>query len=195
MPLTTEVLTYPVETLSPFSRPFCLRGMQLFDCLVVTLALFVEARAWRTGSSTPRTSGRSPGRHQRALLCSPLLQDISWNEHVFGRHGEKDVHHDHANVAGRKVKLWGATPIAILPSRAYPAARPETTALWYIALTSILPSVAGVVMVLFHIVGVGASLQLGRFILAFGRESCRHRRGTGAQAHVSAGESRKDIRK
>ena len=77
-------------------------------------------------------------------------------------------------------------------SRAYPAARPETTALWYSALTSILPSVAGVVMVLFHIVGGRASLQLGRFILDFGLGACRDRRRTGVQAHVFA---RKDIRK
>ena len=60
---------------------------------------------------------------------------------------------------GRKVKLRGLPPIAILPSRAYPAARPETTALWYSALTSILPSVAGVVMVLFHIVGSGQAFN------------------------------------
>ena len=39
----------------------------------------------------------------QALVCSPLLQDISWNEPP----GESDVHHDHANVAGRKVKLRG----------------------------------------------------------------------------------------
>ena len=133
------------------------------------------------------------------MLCSPLLQDISWNKplftyHVFGRHGESDVHNDHANVAGRKVKLRGLPPIAILPSRAYPGARPETTALWYSALTSILPSVAEVVMVLFHIVGVGASLQLGRIILDFGRGACRHRRWTGTQAHVFADFACKDIR-
>ena len=85
-----------------------------------------------------------------------------------------------------------APPIAILPNLAYHAARPETTALWYIALISILPSVTGVVMVLFHIVGVEASLQLGRLILDFGRGACRQRPGTGAQAHVF---TRKDIRK
>ena len=34
--------------------------------------------------------------------------------------------------------------------------------------------------------GVGASLQLGRFILDFERGACRLRLGTGAQAHVSA---------
>ena len=44
VPLTTEVLTYAVETLSPFSRSFCLHGPQLFDCLVVTLALYIEVR-------------------------------------------------------------------------------------------------------------------------------------------------------
>ena len=86
---------------------------------------------------------------------------------------------------GVKSSFGGLPPIAILPSRPYPAARPETTALWYSALTSILPSVAGVVMVLFHIVGVGASLQLGRFILDFGLGACHHRRRTGAQAHIS----------
>ena len=93
---------------------------------------------------------------------------------------------------GVKSSFGGLPPITILPSRAYSAARLETTPLWYSALTSILPSVAGVVMVLFHIVGVGASLQLGRFILDFGHGACRHRCGTGAQAHVLAC---KDIRK
>ena len=60
-----------------------------------------------------------------------------------------------------KSTFGGLLPIAILPSRAYPAASPETTALWYSALTSTFPSVAGVVMALFYLVGVGASLQLG----------------------------------
>ena len=96
---------------------------------------------------------------------------------------------------GIKSSFGGLPPIPVLSSWAYPAARPETTALWYSALTSILPSVAGVVMVLFHIVGVGASLHLGRFILDFGCGACRYRRGTGTQAHVSAGKARKDIRK
>ena len=49
VPLMTEVLTYPVKALNPFSRPFCLRGLQLFDCLVMTLALFVEVRASQHG--------------------------------------------------------------------------------------------------------------------------------------------------
>ena len=47
--LTMEVLTYPVEALSPFSKPFCLRSLQLFACLVVTLALFIEVRASQHG--------------------------------------------------------------------------------------------------------------------------------------------------
>ena len=34
MPLTTEFLTYPVETLTSFLRSFSQRGLQLFDCLV-----------------------------------------------------------------------------------------------------------------------------------------------------------------
>ena len=59
-------------------------------------------------------------------------------------------------------------------------------------ISAVVCVVAGVVMVLFHMVGVGGSLQLGRFILDFGRGACHHRRGTGAQAHVFA---RKDIRK
>ena len=49
VPLTMEIFTYPVETLSPFSRPFCLRGLCLFDSFIVTLALFVEARAPQHG--------------------------------------------------------------------------------------------------------------------------------------------------
>ena len=91
---------------------------------------------------------------------------------------------------GVKSSFGGLPPIAILLSRAYPAARPEPTALWYSALTSILPSVAGVVMVLFHIGGVGASLKLGKIVLDFGLAACRHRPWTVAQAHVFA---RKDI--
>ena len=198
MPLTTEVLTYPVEALSPFSRPFCLRGLQLFDCLVVTLALYVEVRASQHGEQLVRPRERQ-GVHHGAT-----------NKHCYARHyfrisaGMSPCLISMSLVAmaratsttimptsrGVKSSFGGLPPIAILPSRAYPAARPETTTLWYSALTSILPSVAGVVMVLFHIVGVGASLQLG--ILDFGRGACRHRRGTGAQAHVFA---RKDIRK
>ena len=60
---------------------------------------------------------------------------------------------------GVKSSFGGLPPIAILPSWAYPAARPETIALWYSALTSILPSVAVVVMVLFHIVGSGQAFN------------------------------------
>ena len=93
---------------------------------------------------------------------------------------------------GVKSSFGGLTSIAILPSRAYPAARPETTALLYSALSRILPSVAGVVMVLFHIVGVGASLQLGRFILVLGAghaaidaELARERMFSPAKTHTS----------
>ena len=74
MPLTTEVLTYPVETLSPFSRPFYLRGLQLFDCLVVTLALFVEVRASQHGEQVVRPRERQ-GVHHGAT-----------NEHCYARH-------------------------------------------------------------------------------------------------------------
>ena len=190
-----------VETLSSFSRPFCLRGLQLFDCLVVTLALFVEVRASQHREQVVRPRDRQ-GVHYGAT-----------NEHCYARHyfrisaGISPCVISMSLVAmaiatstttmptsqGVKSSFGGGLPsIAILQSRAYPAARPETTALWYSALRSILPSVAGVVMVLFHTVGVEASLQLGRFILDYARGACRHRRGTGAQAHVFA---RKDIRK
>ena len=54
VPLTTEVLTYPVEALGPFSRSFCLRSLQLFDCLVVTLALFIEVRTSQHGKQVVR---------------------------------------------------------------------------------------------------------------------------------------------
>ena len=47
--MTTEVLAYQVETLSPFPRPFCL---QLFYCLVVTL--FVEVRSSQHGEQIVR---------------------------------------------------------------------------------------------------------------------------------------------
>ena len=56
--LTTEILTYPVETLSLFSRPFCLRGLQLFDCLVEMLALLVLVRASQHGEKVVRPQER-----------------------------------------------------------------------------------------------------------------------------------------
>ena len=72
--LTTEVLTYLVETLSPFSRPLCLRGLQLFDCLVVTLVLFVEVRASQHGEQVVLSRERK-GVHHGAT-----------NEHCYARH-------------------------------------------------------------------------------------------------------------
>ena len=74
VPLTTEVIKYSVETLSPFSRPFCPRGLQLFDCLVVTLALFVEVRASQHGEQVVRPVERQ-GVHHGAT-----------NEHCYARH-------------------------------------------------------------------------------------------------------------
>ena len=74
MPLTTEVLTYAVETLSSFSRPFCLHGLQLFDCLVVTLELFVEVRASHHGEQGVRP---------------PEIQGVhhgATNKHCYARH-------------------------------------------------------------------------------------------------------------
>ena len=198
VPLTTEVLTYPVEALSPFSRPFCLRGLQLFDCLVVTLALFVEFRASQHGEQVVRPRERQGVHHgatnkyfyaryyiRISAGISPCLMSMSLV--AMARATSITTMPTSRGVMSR---FGGLPPITILPSRAYPAARQETTALWYSALTSILTSVVGDVMVLFHIVGVGASLQLGRFILDFERGACRHRRGTGAQAHA-----RKDIHK
>ena len=164
------------SSLSPFSRPFCLRSLQLFDCLVVTLALFIEVRAFQHGEQVVRPQ-ECQGVHHGAT-----------NKHCYARHyfrisaGMSPCLISMSLVAmaratstttmptsrGVKSSFGGLPPIAILPSRAYPAAGPETTALWYSALTSILPSVAGVVMVLFHIVGVGASLQLDIWTLASG---------------------------
>ena len=74
VPLTTEVLTFPVEALSPFSRPFCQRDLQLFDCLVVTLALFIEVRASQHEEQVVRPRERQ-GVHHGAT-----------NEHCYGRH-------------------------------------------------------------------------------------------------------------
>ena len=142
--LTTEVLTYPVEALSSFSRPFYLRGLQQFDCLVVTLALFVEVRASQHGEQVVRLRERQ-GVHHGAT-----------NKHCYARHyfrisaGMSPCLISMSLVAmaratstttmptsrGVKSSFGGLPPIAILPSRAYLAARPETTALWY---TSILP--------------------------------------------------------
>ena len=72
--LTMEVLTYPIETLSPFSRPFCLHNLQLFDCVVVTLALFVEVRASQRGEQVVWPRERQ-GVHHGAI-----------NEHYYARH-------------------------------------------------------------------------------------------------------------
>ena len=148
----------------------------------MTLALFVEVRASQHGEQVFRPRERQGVQHGAT------------NKHCYARHyfrisaGMSPCLISMSLVAiaratstttiptlrGVKSSFGGLPPIAILPSRAYPAARPVTTALWYSALTSILPSVAGVVMVLFYIVGVGASLPLGRFILDFGRRPCRY---------------------
>ena len=74
MPLTTEVLTYLVEALSPFSRPFCLRSLQLFDCLVVTLTLFIEVRASQHAEQVVRPR-ECQGVHHGAT-----------NKHCYARH-------------------------------------------------------------------------------------------------------------
>ena len=87
---------------------------------------------------------------------------------------------------GVKSSFWGLPPIAILPSRAYPEARPET----YSALTSsrgchgLIPFSWG-----------RGKPSIGEIYPGLWARGLRHRRGTGAQAHVSAGEARKDIRK
>ena len=130
VPLTLEVLTYPVKTLSPFSRPFCLHGLQLFDCLVVTLALFVEVRASQHGGQVDRPRERQ-GAHYGAT-----------NEHCYACHyvrisaGMSPCLISMYLVAmatstmtmprsrGVKSSFVGLPPIAILPSREYPASRP-----------------------------------------------------------------------
>ena len=130
VPLTTEVFTDPVETLSPFSRPFCLRGLQLFDCLVVTLALFVEFRASQHGEQVVRPRERR-GVHHGAT-----------NQHCYARHylrisaGMSPCLISMSLVAmaratstttmptsrSLKSSFEGLPSIASLPSRAYPAA-------------------------------------------------------------------------
>ena len=129
MPLTAEVLIYPVGTLSPFSRPFCMCDLHLFDCLVVTLALFVEVRASQHGEQLVRPRKRQ-GFHQGAT-----------NEHCYARHyfrisaGISPCLISMSLVAmaratftttmptsrGVKSSFGRLPPIAILPSRAYPA--------------------------------------------------------------------------
>ena len=169
MPLTTEVLTYPVEALSPFSRPFCLRGLQLFDCLVVTLALFVEVRASQHGKHVVRPRERkgvyhgATNKHCYARYYFRISAGMSpWLISMFLVAMARATSATTMQTSqGVKSSFGGLPPIAILPSWANPAAKPETTALWYSTLTRILPSVAGVVMVLFNKVGVGASLQWG----------------------------------
>ena len=147
MPLTAEVLTYPVETLSPFfetilsARPVAVRLLYLDACV---LHRGQRSSGWRTGSSTPRLPVRSPGRHDRALLCSPLLQDIGWNDALLISMSLVAMARATSTTAmptsrGVKSSFGGLPPIAILPNRAYPAARPETTALWYSALTDVYP--------------------------------------------------------
>ena len=96
---------------------------------------------------------------------------------------------------GVKSSFGVLPPSAILPSRAYPAARPETTALWYSAFT-IFPSVAGVVLGLIPYSGGRGKPSIGEVYPGlWARGLRRPRLETGAQAHVSAGEARKDIRK
>ena len=46
-----------------FLRPFCLLGLQLFDCLVVTLALFVEVGASQHGKQVVRPGERKGVHH------------------------------------------------------------------------------------------------------------------------------------
>ena len=106
-------LTYPDEALSPFSRPFCLRCLQLLDCLVVTLSFFVEVRASQHGEQVVRTRKRQ-GVHHGAT-----------NKHCCARHyfrisaGMRPCLISMSFVAmtkatstnaGRNVKLRGATP-------------------------------------------------------------------------------------
>ena len=135
VPQTTEVLTYLVEALSPFSRQFCLRGLQLLDCLVVTFALFVEVRA---------------SQHREQVVRPRERQDVhhgATNEHFYARHyfkisdGMSPCLISMSLVAmaratstttmptSRGVKSnFGRLPqIAILSSWAYPAAMPQTT--------------------------------------------------------------------
>ena len=126
----------------------------------MTPALFVEVRAYQHGEQVVRPRERQ-GVHHGAT-----------NEHCYARHyfrisaGISPCLISMSLVAmaratatttmprsrGVKSSFGGLPQVAILPSRAYPAARPETTALWYSAFTCILPSVAGVIMVLFNIV-------------------------------------------
>ena len=190
MPLATEDLLYPVEALSPFSRPFCLRGLQL--------VLFVEVRASQHGEQILRSRKRQG------------VHDGATNKHCYARHYFRiSAGMSPCLISMPLVAMARATSTMTMPtsrgvkSRFGYAQSPSCQA-GHIplrgqrllrcdnALTSILPSVAGVVMVLLHIVGVMASLQLGRFIPDFGRGVCRDRRATGAQAHLFA---RKDIHK
>ena len=87
------------ETILP-ARPVAIDSFIVTAC---ALRRGQSSSTWRRASCSLRTPGHSPGRHQRALLYSPLLQDIGWNEplvneHVLGPHGEIDVHHDHAHI-------------------------------------------------------------------------------------------------
>ena len=82
---------------------------------------------------------------------------------------------------GVKSSFGWLPPIAIWPRR------PRTTAVWYSALTS--RSCHGLIP---HSWG-RCKPSNGKFYL--GLWACLHRRGTGAQAHVSTSEARKNIRK
>ena len=110
----------------------------------MTLALFVEARVLqhREEPAAPRerqgvhqgaTNKHCYARHYFRISArmSPCL--ISMSLVVMARATSTST-----MPTSRRVRssFGGLSPIAILPSRAYPATRPKTTALWYSALTS-----------------------------------------------------------
>lgn len=45
MALAAELIVDPVEALCPFSRPFCLRRLELLDGFVMATSLLLNARA------------------------------------------------------------------------------------------------------------------------------------------------------
>lgn len=73
VPLVAEVLTKPVETVSPCSRLFCPRGLELIDCFIVMLVLFVEARVIQHGEKLV------------APLESQGVHHGATNEHCYAR--------------------------------------------------------------------------------------------------------------
>ena len=139
MTLPAKFLIDKVEALGPFPGQWRLRGLQLLDCFIVTLALFVDARA-----SAPQhreyvvRSREHKGVNQGAPNdnCDACHHFISAGmiPCLFSRSLVPMARSTSSTTMPTSRGVGSSSgvlpPIAILPSRAYPMPKPETTALW-----------------------------------------------------------------